>query len=242
MWAGVWAQEWLRGCARGGALVRRGWRAGPCGLDAQRRNARRLFSTTDPPCLRGALDEKGRIAAIEHHQASGNVAAEFLPKFLMAVMGADFAAYRGAPISYAVPNRETVAWRTALPVRTGWWRGLGLLANTFAVESFMDELAHAAGADPLQFRLDHLSDDKDGRRTRAVLEAVGELSGWQETPAAGRARGIAMCTDVGTIVAQVAEISLDQASGQIIVHNVAAAMDCGLTVNPDAPAPRSRAM
>ena len=76
----------------------------------------------------------------------------FLPGFLSAIMGADFGSYRGATVHYAgIPNRHTITWRHELPVRTGWWRGLGLLANTFAVESFMDELAHKAGIDPLQF-------------------------------------------------------------------------------------------
>ena len=61
---------------------------------------------------------------------------------------------------------------------TGPWRGLGLFPNTFALESFVDELALAAGADPLQFRLDHLPDSEDGRRLRTVLERVGELADW----------------------------------------------------------------
>ena len=67
----------------------------------------------------------GNLVALEHRQASGDVAFDFLPGFLSAVMGADFGAYRGARIRYAVPNKRTIAWRTPLPVRTGWWRGPG---------------------------------------------------------------------------------------------------------------------
>ncbi len=175
----------------------------------------------------------GKIEALEHRQASGDVAFGFLPGFLEFMMGADFGATRGARLHYGgIPNREVVAFRKMLPVSTGWWRGLGLLANTFAIESFMDELAHDAGVDPIQFRLNHLGDDFNAQRERAVLERVAEISGWGSAPPAGRARGVAACFDAGTAVAQVAEVSLDEA-GQVRVHTVWVAMDCGLVVNPD---------
>ena len=141
--------------------------------------------------LTGALDDAGRIVAIEHRQASSDVAFSFMPDFLEFVMGADFGATIGARIDYDVPNRTVTAWRKTLPVWAGWWRGLGLFPNTFAVESFVDELAATAGADPLQFRLDHLPDSLSGEHMRAVLEAVAELSGWSTPPPAGRARGVA---------------------------------------------------
>jgi len=182
--------------------------------------------------LSGALDGNGRIVAMEHRQGSSDVAFSFMPDFMELVMGADFGATIGARISYEVPNRTVTAWRKTLPVWTGWWRGLGLFANTFAVESFVDELAEAAGADPLQFRLDHLPDSPAGGRMGAVLEAVAELSGWGNAPPAGRARGIA-CFASNTVVAQVAEVSVDAESGEISVHDVACAVDCGLVVNPD---------
>jgi isoquinoline 1-oxidoreductase beta subunit len=132
-----------------------------------------------------------------------------------------------------VPNRLTTSARKDLPVKTGPWRGLGLLSNAFAMESFMDELAAAAGADPLQFRLDHLPQDDWGRRMTAVLREAARMGRWSESAPEGRARGIACTSDVDTLVAQVAEISLDRATGQIRVHNIALAMDCGLAVNPD---------
>ncbi len=182
--------------------------------------------------LTGALDDNGRIAAIEHRQGSGDVAFSFMPDFMEFVMGADFGATIGARINYDVPNRTVTAWRKTLPVWTGWWRGLGLFPNTFAVESFVDELAAAAGADPLRFRLEHLPDSPSGERMRAVLEAVAELSGWGTPLAAGRARGVA-CLISNTMVAQVAEVSVDETSGKITVHDVACAVDCGLVVNGD---------
>jgi isoquinoline 1-oxidoreductase beta subunit len=183
--------------------------------------------------LSASLDENGKISALEHQQASGDVAFGFLPGFLALMMGADFGATRGARLHYDVPNRQTIAHRIQLPVRTGWWRGLGLLANTFAIESFMDELAHSANVDPLTFRLNHLGDDQRSQRLRAVLEAVAEKSGWGQAVPEGRARGLACCIDADTTVAQVAEVSFDAATNQIKVHQITAAMDCGLTINPD---------
>ncbi|HHW87103.1 MAG TPA: molybdopterin-dependent oxidoreductase [Chloroflexi bacterium] len=183
--------------------------------------------------LFGRIDSEGNLLAIEHRQASGDVAFDFLPPFMSAVMGADFGAYRGATIRYDAPNKRTVAYRRDLPLRTGWWRGLGLLPNTFAVESFIDELAHAAGIDPLAFRLRNLRDEGDSARYKRVLQAAAELGEWGKPAPAGRARGLAGQIDVGTPVAIVAEISLDAATGKIRVHKIAAAMDCGLTINPD---------
>ncbi|MCB9162220.1 MAG: xanthine dehydrogenase family protein molybdopterin-binding subunit [Caldilineaceae bacterium] len=160
--------------------------------------------------LRAQLDDAGRIVAMEHAQASGDVAAGFVPDFLLTLFGADFGAMRGARIPYAVPNVRTVGERVALPVRTGWWRGLGLLANVFALESFMDELAHAAGIDPLSFRLQHLDmDDVRHQRLAAVLNAAAEQAGWGTPLPDGRARGIACCVDADTVVAEVAEVSFD---------------------------------
>jgi isoquinoline 1-oxidoreductase beta subunit len=119
-----------------------------------------------------------------------------------------------------------------MPVPTGSWRGLGLMPNIFAIESFLDELAHAAGADPLQFRLDHLPGDALGHRMRAVLEAAADRAGWGSSQPESWAQGVALATDGGTVVAEVAEVSLDQDSGRIRVHRVVAAADPGRIINP----------
>ena len=180
-----------------------------------------------------ALDGNGRIEAIELLQASGDAMFSLFPALVSRVIGFDFGATRGMMIPYVIPNCETTVWRMPLAVSTGTWRGVGLFPNTFPVESFIDELAHAAGADPVQFRLDHLPDNSMGQRLRAVLEAAAERSGWGTAPPEGRARGVACCNDAGTVVAQVAEVSVDQDTGQIRVHRVTAAMDCGRTINPN---------
>lgn len=182
--------------------------------------------------LRGVLGGNGRIRAIEHAQASGDVLFSLFPPVAQAVVGADFGAYRGARIHYdAIPNVQTVAHRIKLPVRTGPWRGLGLLANTFAVESFMDEMAHAAGADPIAFRLAHLGDSPLSQRFVRVLETAAERSGWGQSVPEGRALGVACCVDVNTVVAQIAEVSVE--NGRIRVHKVTCVVDPGLVVNPD---------
>ncbi len=181
--------------------------------------------------LQAVLNNAGSIEAFEHQQASGDVAFPFMPGIVATVMGADFGAWRGATVAYGIPNRRAQAWRTEIPIRTGWWRGLGLLANTFAIESFMDELAHASGTDPLQFRLQHLPDGALGMRYQTVLETLGDKSDWESAPPAGRARGLAICNDVKTIVGQVAEVSIE--AGEIRVHKVTAVVDPGLIINPD---------
>jgi isoquinoline 1-oxidoreductase beta subunit len=147
------------------------------------------------------------------------------------IMGADFGSYRGAITFYAVPNVQTTAWLVKLPVSTGWWRGLGLMANTFAVESFIDELAHAAKLDPLEFRLRHLPDDEKGQRMRTALQAAAGQANWGGTLPGGHAHGLAMGYDVGTIMVEIAEVSVE--NNQIRVHKVTAAADPGLAVNPD---------
>lgn len=180
--------------------------------------------------LRGALDGE-QIVAMGHQQASGAVAFPFLSGLFKAVLGADFGSWRGAMITYDIPNRVTAAWLPELPLATGWWRGLGLLANIFAVESFMDELAHAAGIDPVEFRLTHFENDEVGQRRKRVLEVAAERSGWGTALSEGHALGIANSIDVGTAVAQVAEVSLDD--GKIQVHKVTSVVDPGLVINPD---------
>ncbi|MDX1437029.1 MAG: molybdopterin cofactor-binding domain-containing protein, partial [Anaerolineales bacterium] len=181
--------------------------------------------------LRAVLDESGKIQALEHQQASGEVALPFIPPLFGEILGTDFGAWRGATIHYGIPNKETTAWVNQLPVPTGWWRGLGLLPNSFAIESFMDELAYTAKIDPLEFRLMHLPDDERGPRLRRVLEMAAEKGGWGESLPPGSGRGIACISDVGTLVAEVAEVTID--GDRITVNRVSAAVDPGLIINPD---------
>ena len=178
--------------------------------------------------------EDGRVAAWRHRQASGDVAFPFLPAAAQPLLGADFGAWRGATSPYGgMARRATVAERVELPVPTGWWRGLGLLPNVFATESFLDELAAAAGADPLAFRLAHLNEEEDDvqRRLAGVLRAAAEAADWDGPLPEGRGRGVAASVDVGTCVAQVTEASF--VDGAPVLHRVVVAVDPGVVVNPD---------
>ncbi|MEM9261844.1 MAG: xanthine dehydrogenase family protein, partial [Bacteroidota bacterium] len=115
--------------------------------------------------LKAKLNEDGTIAAMEHHIASGDVmfGSPLLPAIVGTILGSDVGAWRGGMIQYrGIPNHRAVSWRIKLPFATSWWRSLGLLANTFAIESFMDELAEQAGQDPVDFRLAHIQDDEAG--------------------------------------------------------------------------------
>ncbi|NHF60699.1 molybdopterin-dependent oxidoreductase [Flavobacteriaceae bacterium TP-CH-4] len=184
--------------------------------------------------LKAKLNGKGLIEAIEHNVSSGDVAwgSPMLPSILETIMGADLGAWRGGMIQYgAIPNYRAISWRVKLPFATSWWRSLGLLANTFAIESFMDELAVKAGKDPVQFRLDQIQDDNRGYRLKEVIKAAADKAGWTNQIVAGRAMGFAASTDVNTPCAQVAEVSI--VDDEIKVHKVTCAMDPGLVVNPD---------
>jgi isoquinoline 1-oxidoreductase subunit beta len=181
--------------------------------------------------LRASLAGDGQIETWVHEQASGKVALPFLPAIAGAILGHDFGAWRGARTSYTIPNVQTIAWVAELPFLTGWWRGLGLLPNTFAVECFMDEIAVAAGVDPIELRLRHLPEGGIGQRLRTVLLTVADRAGWDTPAPAGRARGIACCVDYGTVAANVAEVSVE--GGQIRVHKMTAAIDPGVIINPN---------
>ncbi len=184
--------------------------------------------------LKGKLNETGMIEALEHNVSSGDVAfgSPMLPKVLETVLGADLGAWRGGMIQYgAIPNFKAISWRVKLPFATSWWRSLGLLANTFAIESFMDELAVKAGKNPAEFRLAQIQDDDRGKRLKSVINAVVEAAGYTNEVINGRAMGIAVSTDANTPCAEIAEVSIE--NNTIKVHKVFCAMDPGLVVNPD---------
>ena len=175
--------------------------------------------------------ESGRIMALAHNIASGEVLFPSFPKVLHHIAGEDPGVWvSGINPYHAVPSYETRVNSVKLPVRTGAWRGLGTLANTFAAESFMDEMAHFAGADPLQFRLDHLDDSLYNTRIRKTLPAAAEL-GRYHTPPAGHACGIAVTDYHDCLAALVVEVSVGD-TGEIRVHRAAAAADLGLVINP----------
>jgi isoquinoline 1-oxidoreductase beta subunit len=121
-----------------------------------------------------------------------------------------------------------VLTETGIPV--GFWRSVGNSQNGFIAEAFIEELAHASGKDPFEFRRKLLA---DAPRHRGVLELAAQKAGWGTPLPAGRTRGIAVVESFGSFVAEVAEVSFNKSSGEIKVHRVVCAVDCGRHVNPD---------
>jgi isoquinoline 1-oxidoreductase beta subunit len=140
----------------------------------------------------------------------------------------DDANAEAAHIAYDVPNQAYNAVKVVTPVPTGPWRSVEYSWHGFFIESFIDELAHLANRDPLEYRRTLLQHKP---RHLATLELAAAKAGWGTAPAAGRARGIAMVECFGTIAAHVAEVEI--AAGVLKVHRITSAVDCGLVVNPD---------
>jgi len=135
---------------------------------------------------------------------------------------------------YDFPNQKVVKhFLPEMPLRTSALRALGGYANVFALESFIDELALAAGADPVEFRLRHLKDP----RGRAVIEAAAQRAGWQPNARGdgthGRGFAFAKYKNLACYVAIVADVEVDRASGKVRVTRVVSAVDAGQIVNPD---------
>jgi isoquinoline 1-oxidoreductase beta subunit len=110
-----------------------------------------------------------------------------------------------------------------------WWRSVGHSHTGFVVESFIDEMAHAAGKDPLDYRLGLLADQP---KLAAVLKAAAEKAGWGTPLPKGRGRGIAVVESFGSAVAEVAEVTVKD-DGGVKVDRVVCVVDCGIAVNPD---------
>ena len=155
----------------------------------------------------------------------------------------------GAP--YVFANRKsttaTVPWvMMPNPLRTGNLRAPYSQARCFAAESQMDDMAAAAGVDPVEFRLRYLT-GANNQRVAAVLRAAAERAKWQPRPSSGAAavrsatgrgnvvsgRGVAVSGMAGTVVAQIADVDVDKSSGKVAVRKVTVAHDCGIIVNPD---------
>ena len=158
----------------------------------------------------GALDGQGRpLAVASHYAGGGNAEAVYMP--------------------YAIADRRDDARDASHHIRTGEWRSVLNSQHGFFKESFIDELAHAAGKDPYRFRRDLLGDQP---RFRAALDRAAAMSDWDSPLPAGEGRGIAICESFGTIVAQVAHVAVSPA-GELRVRRVWAAVDCGDVVNTD---------
>jgi len=178
--------------------------------------------------LSGALDRHGKIVSWRHTIAGSAVSGIYYGLPLKDGIDVD-AVEAAAETVYKLASMETrFVRRDARGVPTCWWRGVGPTRSVFVVESFMDELAAAAGQDPVQFRLAHL----EAPRMRAVLELAATRAGWGSALPAGYGRGVSLQFAFGSYLAQVVEVSISERD-KLRVERVVCAMDCGQVVNPD---------
>jgi isoquinoline 1-oxidoreductase subunit beta len=178
--------------------------------------------------MRAGLDAGNRPAAWTHRVVAPSIMDRVFPGSVQ--NGLDSEAVEGAvEMPYAVPNVHVdyVLSDTGIPV--GFWRSVNHSFTAFAVESFIDELAHAAGEDPYEYRRALLA---NAPRYLRVLELAATRAGWGSAPPDGVFRGIAVHKSFESYVAQVAEVSVGP-DGAVKVHRVVCAVDCGPVVNPD---------
>ncbi|MFT3772910.1 MAG: xanthine dehydrogenase family protein molybdopterin-binding subunit [Minicystis sp.] len=177
-----------------------------------------------------ALDAKGNPSAWDHVVAGQSI-LKGTPFEAFAVKdGIDGSSVEGigeSPYLESVGAKRVTLHTMASPITVLWWRSVGNTHTAFAIESMIDELAHAAKRDPLEYRLALLAGKP---RFAAALRLAAEKAGWGTPAPAGRARGLAVHESFGSIVAEVAEVSVE--GGRIKVHAVTCAVDCGAAVNP----------
>jgi len=177
--------------------------------------------------MKAGLDAQGNLIAMHTKIACPSILKVLLPSALKGDI--DFTAVRAfADLPYAVPNQQVDYAMRNGHVPVGFWRAPGQ-QNEFYRECFVDELALAAGKDPLDFRLALLT---PGDKYRLVLEAVARAAGWDTSPPAGVHKGIAVAYGFGSYAAMVAEVSVS-AKAEVKVHRIVAAIDSGHVVNPD---------
>lgn len=180
--------------------------------------------------VRVAVDASGSPTAWDHVVAGQSILAGTPFEKFAVKDGVDHSSIEGladSPYLSKVPARRVSLHSPKTPVPVLWWRSVGNTHTAFAMESMIDELAHAAGKDPLAYRLALLA---DAPRPAAALRLAAEKAGWSTPPPAGHARGLAVHESFGSIVAEVAEVSVE--GRRIRVHSVTCAVDCGTAVNP----------
>ncbi|MFL5196978.1 MAG: molybdopterin cofactor-binding domain-containing protein [Microvirga sp.] len=184
--------------------------------------------------LVGGLDDKGNLTALHMRISGQSIQAAVRPEGLQ--NGKDPIVFQGlnpsgpeAAIGYTVPNVLIDHAMRNPPVPPGFWRGVNLNQNALYLECFIDEIAHAAGQDPLEFRRKLMANHP---KHLAVLNTVAEGVGWGKPAAKGVFRGLAQTMGYGSYVAGAAEVSLDD-KGQLKIHRIVAATDPGHVVNPE---------
>ena len=180
--------------------------------------------------LRASLDADGKPAAWAHTIVGQSILAGTPFEPMMVKDGVDATSVEGAadsPYLAAIPAHRVALHSPKSPVTVLWWRSVGHSHTAFVVESFVDELAHAAKQDPLEYRRALLP---KGARERRALDLAAEKFGWGKPLPKGHAAGLAVHQSFDSYVAQVAEVSVED--GKVRVHRVVCAIDCGPVVNP----------
>jgi isoquinoline 1-oxidoreductase beta subunit len=232
----------------GGGFGRRGHRDGDFIVDAvllskeAKRPVKMMWSREDDVhngrlrpitahYLRAGLDASGKIIAWHQRLAGDRVTPYQDPVRYKAAGDKDFILMLGVELrSYDIANQYCGQIYRDSGVRTSSLRGIGFTANKFVTEAFLDEIAVKRSIDPVQLRLELLSNTARGR---AVVERVARMANWGGTPTTGRARGFAFIDYSNSLLGGIAEISVNRASGEIRVHDFWCAMDCGIPVQPD---------
>jgi isoquinoline 1-oxidoreductase beta subunit len=179
--------------------------------------------------LRAGLDDAGNLIGWRHRFVAENVDAIASPPRFQATGGRDYIGWNGLDLPhYDIPNATAEAVREIRGMRVHAFRGIGAGHNKFAVECFLDEIAHAKKIDPLALRLQLTKNDA---RANAVLREVAKMADWKRKRP-GRALGLAFSDYHGSVSAGVVEISLHRQTGKIKVHNMWLAADPGLAVQP----------
>ena len=196
-----------------------------------------LFRAATCQRIEAGVDGQGQLIGWSHKVVAGSIFKLINPKAIengvdiMSLWG--LVDFPGSPdgnrILYEIPNLYLEFLISELPVPVTAWRSVQNGPNAFVTECFMDEMAHAAGKDPLEFRLGLLKESKGAQR---VLKVAAEKAGWGKPLPKGQGRGIAQHHCFGTDVAAVAEVSVNEKDGHVKVNRVVVAVDCGLAVNP----------
>jgi len=179
--------------------------------------------------MSAGFDAAGAPVAWKSRVVAPSIMSRFFPGSVK--NGIDDSAVEGiSNLKYRVPSFLVEYVMTDPGVPVGFWRSVGCSHNGYIAECFVDEMAKAAGKDPVEFRRTLLAKEP---RWLGVVELAAEKSGWSKPLPAGRYRGIAVVESFGSFVAEVAEISLDRKARSLQVHRVVAAVDCGRVVNPE---------
>ena len=175
------------------------------------------------------LDDKHEIVGWRHRVVAQSYLARAIPPLFKKTGGQDLVSAGNGDFRYAVPAQQVDYVRAQSGFEIGAWRGISAGYTKFAIESMIDEVADAKGVDPLDLRMKLLEKHP---RALAVLKAVAEMADWKKKRTDGRALGLAYSDALETHTAAVVECSLDEKSGQIHVHQVWAAVDPGIVVQP----------